>query len=386
MGKKIGIVTFWRSEDNYGQLLQCYALQRFLKGMGQDVFLIKNTKDYMGKGRCGAMKRKAVKLISYLFHFRFIALYDKLCTLIQGIKYRWGGGKNRSYSRCFEEFRNKYIVSTAQEYTIGKLKKNPPAADIYICGSDQVWNATNPSPVYYLDFGEGCKRIAYAASFGGIEVSDIPEKGIRKMAYYLKRFDVITVREPKGIAICEKAGREDAKCVIDPTLLLSKSDYAELSQATDLPEKNYLLLYLLGNKTSLDIENVYRFAGDKDLSVVYVASQGRVDNYPKVYPTIEEWLFLVDHAEYVVTNSFHGTVFSIIMNKPFYTLPLTGAFEKMNERVETLLNKYGLSDRVGEFSSHILGKKVQYESVNEMLHADRVAMKQQMQDWLEGRP
>lgn len=224
-----------------------------------------------------------------------------------------------------------------------------------------------------MDFGGECKRISYAASFGGLYTSDIPNHVYKKIALYLKRFDVISVREPGGIDICRKAGREDVICVPDPTLLLSQTDYMEISQPFELPDRRYLFIYFLWEKSSEDMKEIFHFANENNLNVVYVASQCKLDRYLKYYPTIEQWLFLVKNAEYVVTDSFHATVFSIKMNRKFYTML---SHKRNDERIYTLLERYGLKNRCGALSSSlpslsILKEEIDYESINEILCNDR---------------
>jgi hypothetical protein len=370
MKKKIGIVTFWNSEENYGQILQCYALQKFLKtqkGGGYDIFLIRTE---TARGFFQKLKRWLPLLLG--FHF---------CTIRRKIRGKFiffvFRNINRKHPRYFEDFRNKYIISTEKIYTISELKRNPPFANIYICGSDQIWNVLGSAhgllPLYFLDFGGNCKRISYAASFGGLYTSDIPDHIIKKIASYLKRFDAISVREPRAIDICAKAGRDDAVCVPDPTLLLSQAEYMEILKPFKLSGKKYLFIYFLWEKSSADIKKIYRFAHENNLDVVYVACQRNVNRgMNRVYPTIEQWLFLVKNAEYVVTDSFHGTVFSIKMNRKFYTILISsGWYQRNNERIYTLLDRYKLRHRCGDFSPSVLKEEICYESVNEMLYNDR---------------
>lgn len=126
-------------------------------------------------------------------------------------------------------------------------------------------------------------------------------------------------------------GRSDASLVPDPTLLLSVHDYSSIA-APCLYSQDYLLLYLLGNEIDFDVAEVYAWARSRHIEVKYVASQGRQDAYDKIYPNVDEWLSLIRNARYVVTNSFHGMVFSIIFNKPFVVIPLAGSFTRMNDR------------------------------------------------------
>jgi hypothetical protein len=230
-----------------------------------------------------------------------------------------------------------------------------------------------------LDFGdENVKRISYAASFGMIKNAD--DNYFKQISIWLKRFDIVTVREQRGIEICKKVGRNDAVCVIDPTLLLTKSDYIQLAEYINT-DKEYILLYLLGNLTNVNIADIYEFAKKEDLEVIYVASQGRVDKYFKTYPTIGQWISLINNAKYVITNSYHGTIFSIITKRKFLVLPLKGKHSEMNDRLFTLLDNYGQKNRLYSSNIEVLKKNINYDEINLKIHDDRTYMKEQMKLW-----
>jgi hypothetical protein len=127
--------------------------------------------------------------------------------------------------------------------------------------------------------------------------------------------------------------------VPDPTLLLTVDDYRSLykNEQPVWPKKSYLFLYLLGNKTRFSIETVYQQAREKNLEVVYISGNVQIDKHEKVYATIPQWISLIDNAEYVITNSFHGCVFSLIFHKPFIPIILTGKYVSgMNTRLKSL--------------------------------------------------
>jgi hypothetical protein len=137
---------------------------------------------------------------------------------------------------------------------------------------------------------------------------------------------------------------------------------------------------LLGNKLQFDVAQVYLYAKKKGLDVVYVASQGRSDDFEKTYPTIEEWLHLIEHAEMVVTNSFHGTVFSMIFRKKFATLLLTGTFAKMNDRIVDLLTKYALNERILSGNLDEYEKDVDYTVFDEIICKDRDYVRKKLRE------
>ena len=158
-------------------------------------------------------------------------------------------------------------------------------------------------------------------------------------------------------------------------------DYSSISipvkQTTD-----YILLYLLGNDMDFDISSVYDWADKHHFAVKYVASQGRLDNYEKIYPNVDEWLGLIQSAKYVVTNSFHGTVFSVIMNRKFLTIPLSGAFTRMNGRVIDLLGRLGLESRIYSGNMDVLSLPIEYDEINGILSEERMRMSLNFDKWL----
>lgn len=330
----IGIITFWTSKDNYGQLLQCYALQTYLKKLGHTPFLIR----YQNNPTIEA-KFKFYKLFVYL---RNLPSYIRWFVKEKNIK------RNRSKyeikenhnDRQFARFIDEHISYTEQIYTEEEINKNPPLADAYICGSDQIWGGDK---AYYLNFAPQDKpRIAYAPSLGGL-MSFAPEYE-EQLKSLLQQFQFIGMREKTGMEVCHRLGRKDAVHVIDPTLLLTREDYDIVRIATK-HDRPYLLMYILGNPMACSVEEIFEYAKSRNLEVKYVTS-GHLDNHEHIYAQVGEWIDLIANADMVITNSFHGTVFSLIYHTPFITIPLNKGYERMNTRVEELLTEGGLTSQL----------------------------------------
>lgn len=324
MEKKIAVITIWDTQDNYGQILQCYALQKYLTKLGGDAFLLKTKSDTLAPL---SLKKRILAIPVKIFSLRFWELlYFRYKLKIFSKRY---GHVNRE----FDLFRDSYIKSTNKVYDVDELRTNCPDADIYITGSDQVWGA--PSDIYFLDFvPKGKRKYSYAASFGSNSFS--PEN-CRMMSSYLKTFNEVTVREYSGLEKCRVLGIS-SKLVIDPTGLLANKEYLDIAKIPN--EKGYILLYLLGNYTNVNVDEIYHYAKQKNISVKYVASQGRNDKYPKIFPSPTEWIGLIANAGYVITNSYHCCMFSIYFQKKFMALKLVGIFKKMNARMDTLFTQY----------------------------------------------
>lgn len=331
---KIGIITFWESNDNYGQLLQCFALQKYLRNMGHSPFLIRY-RDNVYKSSF-----KFSKIFTYISHFRDYFEYFK--QIVRNERYK---SQNNSVDRKFEEFRASYLTMTPNIFDSQTIVSNIPEADAFICGSDQIWGGSH---IYYLSFVPDDKlKIAYAPSFGGTN----PFLGSDKylISKLLNRFDFIGMREKSGTEILKENGIINSTQVVDPTLLLGRDEYISFldgnPECIDKPKKE-AFIYLLGSPIKCDIKDVIKYVDKLGLSYIYVASQGRVDSYKKSPLTIPQWINCIKNSQIVITNSFHCVVFSLIFHKPFIFLPLTGSFSRMNDRVNDLLLNSGLHNQI----------------------------------------
>ncbi len=348
---KIGIITFWDSQNNYGQILQCFALQRYLRSLGHDVYTIK-------------YKHKKPKISHYLKHpFKLLNphIYTNTCKiLINTIRKQIIN--QVEYDRQFDHFRDENIIFTDQIYTEQDLKHEPPTADVYICGSDQIWANAGREKSYFLDFGDiTSKRIAVATSFGR-DVNSFNKSEIKQLSLLLQQFDAITVREQEGVDICKLAGYNQAQLICDPTLLLPVETYKSLIplKAKNPPNHGTTVIYYLGNKSIINIDEIISIMQSNRYIYKYVASQGQYDKYEKAYLTINEWLANIQNAEYVITNSFHGCVFALLFNKQFAVIPLKNSGG--NTRINTLLGSLELRHRICQNVDDI--ERLRHEPIN----------------------
>ena len=349
---KIGILTFWWSEDNYGQILQSYALQQYLKKLGHDPFLIRYDirKDF----------NKAL-----LLYIKVDEFFRKLCSKNKDKK------TTDSSNRRFKEFQASHISMTPQIYnSYEDLCRTLPDADIYIVGSDQVWNYSYyPKKVmnaYFLDFNiPSHARFSFAASWGKESIDD---KHAHYIAPMLSRFHYVGVREESGIEICRKCKYPAAEWVPDPTMLLTAGEYRKLYKSYNIPTNpnKYLLLYILINKTDFDIEEVYGFAASKGLEVILITGNNFQSEHEPKDATIPEWISLIDNAEYVITNSFHCGIFCTIFNKQYGIIPLAGNNSKMNTRMNSLFSRYHIESRyIRNHDFSILDRKYEKAGIQE---------------------
>lgn len=378
---KVGIMSYWDTSHNYGQVIQCFALQQFLRGLGHEPFHIK----YVPGNK--PLKRKLTDfahmvLSGHLLAWRSLKKQEKndstnlTASSLEEIQYH----DSQTNPRDFDIFKDRYLSFSERAYTFDELKVSPPDADILIAGSDQIW--CYPDPGYFLNFGsKKTLRIAYAPSFGGIKI----ENPLRIWQYrnLMKRLDVLTTRESGGVALAHMLGFKQTQQVPDPSFLLTPEQYRSIE--TSRHDKGYVFLYLLGNPIDIDVEEIFRWAQSRGLEVKYVGAQGRKDDFPKIYPNIDEWIELIDHAVYVITNSFHGMAMSIILNKNFTVIPVAKSFSRMNGRITDTLGHLDLTQRLFDGSFDILTDPIDYSRINGILEADRARIKTCFENWT-GKP
>lgn len=252
----------------------------------------------------------------------------------------------------FEKFIAKYIKLTNTTYNNKKeLYSTPPKADLYIVGSDQVWNGYSPDR--FLTFvPKNTPKISYAVSFGK---NRIPKYMQPLLWYYLKSFKAISIREIEGMKLCHMLGRKDAKYVIDPSFLLHREDYIKIINA-DKSVKQITTPYIYGyfvnpfpNDTLTYKTEIDKYIKDIGIDFLVTGIQNAelaLSQYKEIQPTPLEWINTILNADYVLTNSFHGVAFSINLQKKFLVILQNGDMSNQNCRYLNLLKKLGLEDRI----------------------------------------
>ena len=374
---RIGIITLWQSSDNYGQQLQCWALQQQLLKMGHEPYLIRYDIDHRFNSQKQPKWNKIAKLA--MLYPAVKALKAKVKRIREKGVLDYVVLKNKE--RRFDEFRNaEFRLSDRLYANLSELRSNPPLADAYIVGSDQVWAhlLSNPeNEAMFLDFGENeTKRIAYAPSFS---MPEYPQELKKQLKREMARFDALSVREQTGVAICQELGYK-AKVVVDPTMLLENNDYARIADIQN--EGSYIYLYYLNISRSDDVEwtQLQECAKNRNLRVVatpasgYFVGKELFKDVEYKYATIPQWIGLIENAKLVVTTSFHGVVFCILHHTPFVYFPLKGKFSRGNNRVIDLCNTLGLSDRIWQNTSAydvLMNSNIDWNVVDEKLSENR---------------
>lgn len=325
--KKIAIITAFRDLYNYGQILQAYALCTYLNSIGHNAYLIDFAYD---------ADWHTIEPVSLKSRLKFLIKKSPIFSWVLKRK-----------DKCqFLDFKKKHIVNKSKTYySYAALKKAPPEADVYITGSDQIWGShTKRLEPFFLSFGSPeVRRLAYAPSFGAPTLSKDRVTLIKPL---IAAYDAVGVRESSGKEIARSLGYEKCEWVPDPTILLEKSDWIKIA-STDSPfkEKKHLkvFVYIIGKDND---SRILKFAYGIKNSEIVVASDHPSLPEEKQFITIPQWLRAFEDCDYVITNSFHGTMFSLIFRKPFLTFERIGRAAHMNVRVQSIIKKVNLPERL----------------------------------------
>lgn len=347
---KIGVISSYayiKTVNNYGALLQYFALQQYLQRRGHEAFWIKSLLPH-SKLRVVLRHVKNYRSLRLLWHY-----------------YQCHGG--------FMRFVDRHLRTTPREY-VGNaaLLKDGPAADWYITGSDQVWGG-NLKENYLRFVPDSSRKIAYAASFGRDRLVDDIRKEITP---WVREFRAVSVREASGVDICEEMGVK-ARHLLDPTLLISSADYPAQEPADKKPR---LFCYFINVSSAqyLRIEELKALTARRGLDLKISAcpySEVHFERTHLVFPSPEEWLGYYKTAEMIVTNTFHGTVFAIIYHRPFVTILQSGWSSQQNTRFLSLFKSLGLTDRIaapGDDIEEVMNRPIDWERVEENIRALRL--------------
>ena len=358
--------------NNYGGLLQAYALQQILKSMGHDV-----------------------RTLRFIYHaIRFYILKD-----YRYYPYRYlfpSFDKEKKAQKIISINMKRFVdtyIDTVDFFSgnIKSLRDKVKYFDAIVVGSDQVWRASmSDIPAYFLSFTKGIqiKRVAYAASFGTDHLNEYSktEKGI--VLECVKLFNAISVREETGVQLCRDYLKTNAVHVLDPTMLLNKNDYLKLIEDEDrFCSQDILLTYILDRtpEKSTIIEKVSNFLHLNPYENGPIKTFSNIvedDTSECIYPSISKWLAGFCDARFVITDSFHGTVFSILFNKPFVAILNS---ERGASRFDSLLGMLHLENRMiseNEKLSESLLMPIDYEPINKILDDWKRKSIDYMKKWL----
>lgn len=350
---KIGIITWFRYE-NYGTKLQAYALQQFLKTHGYDVSLINFKLDDTPKNQKNKFSIRG-KIKGFLNKVDKIVFYKSY--------------KDRKYK--FEKFITNNCVLTKFINNEKEYIQVCNSFDVLIFGSDQIWNPNWYNNFYYANYDEiKTKRLAYAPSFG-ISKDNIKDYNYNEISKALSRFYKIFVREKSGSEIVRTLINKDSKVVVDPTMLLSSEQWEKISNNNLNPKDKYILCYFLSDNSNY-FKAVKKYANNR--KIIYIPKYGFTlasFNSKMKTTSVENFLSLIKNADCVLTDSFHGTIFSIIFRKNFYVFERHNptSKESQNSRIYNLLNMFSLNSRMISYNSNTIQEhtSIDYNSINKKI-------------------
>lgn len=340
---------------NYGASLQAYGLMKWLINEGHDAAIIDYKPDYMCDDYNFWILPQYVrekKNVSKSFILRFI-----YCVYLAPKRFAtWRRIKP------FKSFREKYLICTRTYKSIKDLNQDPPKADIYIAGSDQIWNVNltcGNDPAFYLNFGnKTTRKISYAASFA---LSQIPNEKHKQLKDYLSKLDCIAVREKTGISILNSLGFSGT-VVLDPVFLLSRQDW-DIVAETSIKQEDYILVYDLYRSETEIKELALSLARKYNYKIVTINGKLPVifGDYVVQDAGPCEFVSYIKNAKYVITDSFHATAFSVIYNIPFSVFN----HKENKSRIVDLLNCVSLIDRFNNISNTV--KNINWELCETLL-------------------
>ena len=339
---KIGILTL-PLHTNYGGILQAYALQTVLEGMGHEVTIIDEP----------IRKSKRPPMRTYVK--RIVEKLQGKPSIINFEKYDFDSYPiiSKEINRFIEKYIHRTIVDSPNSL-------NESDFDVLVVGSDQVWRKKYYPDIKnaYFDFAKdwkNVKRVSYAPSFG-TDSWEYSESETNTCSSLIKIFDAISVRELSGVTLCREKFSVTASLVLDPTMLIPREHYEELVLSNTKQSEGEILNYVL-DKTPDMVNIVNCIAQERELKTFSVNGKPlQPDYHPENYikPSIESWLRGFHDAQLVVTDSFHACVFSMIFNKPFVVV---GNKTRGMARFESLLSMFGQEFRLIESYKEYLSKK-----------------------------
>ena len=364
---KVGIITFHHT-TNYGATLQAYALWKTIKHQGHEVEII----DYRPHIAVRVYWRE-IKLI-LKNKFRLLIKPEALVTLVKLLV--------KQFKKEFFLY-SKVKLSKKKAYTREDLSNFNLDYDIVICGSDQLWcidSFRGFDPSFFLDFvdSQKCRKISYAASFGGTKDLGEYRELINKL---ISDFHAISVRDFHSLRLLQKECGKSGTRVLDPTFLI---DFNELKSVSKL-KKEYLVIYFHRNLTVEQENFIKSIAKLKDLIIISVWKYSSIasKNFLSLAP--QEWLTYINNASYVVTDTYHGTIFSIKSKKLFTVFSREDKINKINDLLDNLGLESRLLVRVDSDSVDIQSQNINYAVVDEKLEKEILISKTYLFETLDSK-
>lgn len=374
--KKVYLMPLEAKSYNYGGLLQEYALQEKCKELGYEVKIINDN----------FLERKSLFSVKTdIRNFSFIWFISKIKGIIAAKRIFLSEENRMQLCKRMDKFdlfreKNMQFTEYCKQSELQEIVKDGCAI---VVGSDQVWNPSMTSSPLFLDFAKGQKKIAYGASISRESLTKREKKKLKPM---IDDFDYVSVREERGKEILDTFCEIKSHVVLDPTMLVDTTLWEKRTEKRLISEK-YVFCYFLGNDVKIRKET-RRFATSMGLSLVtipLIKEENAVvdesymhDSYIDASP--DDFLNLIRYAEYVVTDSFHAVVFSLLFNKQFFVVGRIMDGYTANSRLSTLLGSFSLSERMARSDklADIIEKPIDYADIEAKLNQ----LRQKSEDFL----
>ncbi len=368
---KIGIITLYYKNNNYGGVAQAYALNKYIESLGYESELITYQKEKSNLKL--VVKNKSVNV---LIHKIFVKVKRKLVKPIEKMLGKKFKEKLKCRANKLEEFRNK--MPHSKVYTLKNIEEIKDKYDVFMTGSDQSWNPGVIDQAFTFECLNECEKniMSYASS---VAVTNVSEQYLEFMKKELKKYKYISVREEQSKDILKNVTDQEIYWVADPTLILEKKQWKNMLSEDKMLKEKYIFSYMIGDSIS-QRNKIKRFAKKKGLKLVtvpfikggnkfeYRIEDNKFGDIQMLDITFEQFLKLIRDAEYVITDSFHAVCFSYVFEKEFYV------FEKKtsvstSSRLYSLLNEFKLVDRIVKDDIIEKNEKIDYLNVNKNIES-----------------
>lgn len=332
--KKIALITFFK--NNYGSILQCYATKHFVESMECKCDVICDQS--LNNPSFFARIKKIPSLIIKFLNPFFLKAYKEIRF----------GQKCIFLSSNSKKKMDDFLFNHLHVKKLSVAKKNTLLYDWFLAGSDQIWNVkTFFYPFYFLTFAPRAKRIALAPSFG---ISEIPKYNQKILRKALDGFDYISVREETGVNIVKKYSNAKVCRIADPTFIYDADEWRGFAKEGIVIPQKYILVHFLNEPNEVALESMCWLSSQLNLDIVAIGYRYDSFNHLKRFAFKDggpwDYVKMIDKAEYVITDSFHSSLFSINFNKRFFVFHRNYLASKQTSRISDLLERFGIGNRL----------------------------------------
>ncbi|PWJ65605.1 Polysaccharide pyruvyl transferase [Fibrobacter sp. UWB15] len=381
MKEKIGLITFY--QNNYGSILQCFSTKSLLRTLNYDCDVL-----------CLSEYQRndiIIRLCKFVRLVGKILRYPSFCISLAKSKLYGNCLTTKLTTRTIEEM-NSFVKSYLKPVEISNkvLKKDGEKRyNLFIAGSDQIWNLSSLFySFYFLTFAPREKRISFAVSFG---ISQIPKYNQKELQKVLNEYNYISVREETGVEIVKKYSNTKVCRIADPTFIYNADEWRDFAKDAVIPSQKYILVHFLNEPNEIALESMAWLSKQLNLDVIALGYKYDVFDKLKRFTFMDggpwEYVSMIDHAEFVLTDSFHSSLFSINFNKRFFVFHRDYSVSKQTSRISDLLKRFGMDNRLIENVDILKNIYLEYlpEETSVVLKKERATIRDYIQKSISGQ-